>query len=202
MKVLLVARNPELASAWKQEFFRYPQVSIIPGSIFDVEADALATPANSFGNMDGGLDGLMRNHFGLEVESRLRQQLADHYFGELPVGLAVVVETGNPRHPYMVSAPTMRFPATVAHTVNAYLAMKAILHAGLRHPGISSIAIPGLCTLSGGMTADRAARQMRIAYERVVLGQYAYSHWREERAFEDFIRGVTPFPPEDLERGL
>jgi hypothetical protein len=39
---------------------------------------------------------------------------------------------------------------------------------------------------------------MRIAYERVVMGMYRYSHWREERGFERFILGEALAPPEDL----
>lgn len=65
---------------------------------------------------------------------------------------------------------------------------------------LSSVAVPGLCALSGRMAPARVARQMRIAYERVLLGRYAYSHWREERAFEAYVMGRTPHPPEDLAR--
>jgi hypothetical protein len=49
------------------------------------------------------------------------------------------------------------------------------------------------------MSPSQVARQMRIAYERVVVGIYTYSHWREERAFERYIRGEALVPPEDLE---
>ena len=49
------------------------------------------------------------------------------------------------------------------------------------------------------MSPTQVARQMRIAYERVVVGMCTYSHWRQERAFERFIGGEALAPPEDLE---
>ena len=76
--------------------------------------------------------------------------------------------------------------------------MKAVLHACLRDSAIESVAVPGLCGLTGRMHPEMVARQMRIAYERVVLGKYAYSHWREERGFAEYVLGRLPLPPDDL----
>jgi hypothetical protein len=94
----------------------------------------------------------------------------------------------------------MRVPANVAHTINAYLAMKALLQEAVAHPEALSVAVPGLCSMTGGMEPRQVARQMRIAHERVVEGRHQYSHWREERDFERFIRGEASAPPVDLER--
>lgn len=198
-QVTLVDTEGKLAAAWSAEFRTYPAVRVMHGSIFDTDANALVSPANSFGIMDGGLDGKLRHYFGESVERAVREQIRQHFHGELPVGLATVVETGHARHPYLISAPTMRYPADVSHSVNAYLATKATLNAAAAHSARLTLAIPGFCALTGGMSPTQVARQMRIAYERVVLGMYAYSHWREERAFERFIRGEVQAPPEDLE---
>lgn len=58
-----------LVAAWRQEFTGIPGVSISQGDIFsersgpvsagdpiDIRADAVVSPANSFGFMDGGID--------------------------------------------------------------------------------------------------------------------------------------------------
>lgn len=197
-QVTVVGTDGALVAAWSVEFAAYPTVRVVHGSIFDSDANTLVSPANSFGIMDGGLDGKLRDYFGESVEKGVRERIREQFHGELPVGLAAVVETGHARHPYLISAPTMRYPADVSHTVNAYLATKATLHAAAAHPAQLSIAIPGFCALTGGMSPTQVARQMRIAYERVVVGMYPYSHWREERAFERFIRGEALAPPEDL----
>ena len=195
----LVGTDVALVNSWRDEFAPHPSVAITHDTIFAVDANTLVSPANSFGVMDGGLDAKLRDFFGPQIEGRVRQSIAQQYHGELPVGLACTVETGHERYRYLICAPTMRCPADVSGTVNAYLAMKAILNEAICHPSPLQVAVPGLCSLTGRMSASQVARQMRIAYERVVVGKYRYSHWREEREFERFIRGQLSVPPADPE---
>lgn len=199
--VTVVGTNHELVAAWSTEFAAYPAVRVVHGSIFDSDANTLVSPANSFGIMGGGLDGKLRDYFGASIERTVRERIRTEFHGELPVGMATVVETGHTRHRYLISAPTMRYPADVSLSVNAYLAMKATLGVAVRHPEPLAVAIPGFCALTGCMSPTQVARQMRIAYERVVVGLHSYSHWHEERAFERYIRGEVLVPPEDLEAG-
>jgi O-acetyl-ADP-ribose deacetylase (regulator of RNase III) len=198
-QITLVGTDGALVAAWATEFSVYPSVCVVHSSIFETDANTLVSPANSFGIMDGGLDRKLRDHFGESVEDALRARIREQFHGELPVGLATAVETGHARHPYLIAAPTMRCPADVSHTINAYLAMKATLHVAVAHPAQLHVAVPGFCALTGGMSPTQVARQMRIGYERVVLRMFEYRHWREERAFERFIRGEVAAPPEDLQ---
>jgi O-acetyl-ADP-ribose deacetylase (regulator of RNase III) len=177
--------------AWTLEFSPYESVRVAHGSIFEIEANALVSPANGFGFMDGGLDAKLRAYFGHAIEDKVRHRITTEFHGELPVGLATIVESGHAQYPYLVCAPTMRYPADVSRTINAYLAMKALLSVAVAYPLPLRLAVPGLCSSTGGMPPGQVARQMRIAYERAVLGMYACSHWREERAFERFVRGET-----------
>ncbi len=50
-------RNPAIADAWNRQFVGIPDVHVSCGPIFDVTADAVVSPANSYGFMDGGIDG-------------------------------------------------------------------------------------------------------------------------------------------------
>jgi O-acetyl-ADP-ribose deacetylase (regulator of RNase III) len=105
--------------------------------------------------------------------------IASEFYGELPVGMATVVELTGRRFPLIIAAPTMRTPGQVAGTINAYLSMRAGLVAVLRHNAASprvirTLAVPGLCTGVGGMPSAEAARQMRVAYDIVIGGR-----WRE-----------------------
>lgn len=63
----------------------------------------------------------------------------------------------------------MRIPASfnIDTSVNAYLAMKAILIKALGDERISSVTIPGLCTGVGLMQPMIAARQMYQAYREI-----------------------------------
>ncbi|MFO1394102.1 MAG: macro domain-containing protein [Steroidobacteraceae bacterium] len=193
--VTVVGRNEALVAAWRMEFHAHPSVAVVQGSILESHANTLVSPANSFGLMDGGLDLALRDHFGTTVERAVREVIAARYHGELPVGLATIVETGHARHRYLITAPTMRFPGDVSRTVNAYLAMKATLQVAIAHPEPLGVAVPGFCAGTGGMSAGQVARQMRIAYERVVVGLHACGHWREELEFERYIRGDSPARP-------
>jgi hypothetical protein len=58
MKLILAAAQQTLARAWEMEFREVRGVEIHRGSISEVAADALVSPANSFGFMDGGIDAL------------------------------------------------------------------------------------------------------------------------------------------------
>jgi O-acetyl-ADP-ribose deacetylase (regulator of RNase III) len=147
-------------------------VQISQGDILEASADAIVSPANSFGYMDGGIDLVYSNFFGWDLEERLKHLLVDRHYGELPVGQAVIVATNHQSIPFLISAPTMRVPSSIAKTVNAYLAFRAALMAVLAHnereqAPIRSVLVPGLGTGVGGMPPPRAARQMKIAYRAI-----------------------------------
>lgn len=174
VKVQLRDRNGVLVEAWKRHFDGVEAVTATQGDIFGDTADAIVSPANSFGYMDGGIDGVYAEHFGIGLEPSLRKLLAQEHGGELPVGSAVLVATGASDIPWMVSAPTMRVPGPVPNTLNAFLAFRAALRCVVAHNtsssgAISSVLCPGLATAIGKMPADRCARQMRFAYD-IVLG--------------------------------
>jgi O-acetyl-ADP-ribose deacetylase (regulator of RNase III) len=165
MQVLLVAREPALARAWRHAFEDIEVVEVIEGDYFAREAEAMVSPANSFGIMDGGIDAAIRDTLGFTVQQRLQRMIVERHHGELRVGCAEIVETGDARWPLLVCAPTMRIPESVATTLNAYLAFRSALLACARHPRpIASLTCCGLATGIGGMDPMRCAVQMRMAY--------------------------------------
>jgi O-acetyl-ADP-ribose deacetylase (regulator of RNase III) len=173
MKILLVGIESKLIEAWNQFFSNEENVSILEGDITTIECDAVVSPANSFGFMDGGLDYALSERFGWDLEKKLQQRIKELPARELLIGQALLMETGDVKVPLLISAPTMRIPTNfnIDTSINAYLAMKAILIMAMDEPRISSVAIPGLCTGVGRMQAMIAARQMFIAYEEIVLGK-------------------------------
>lgn len=169
-RLVLSDRSETLCAAWEKAFDGVDAVDVRCGDFFGPETDALVSPANSFGYMDGGLDAAIRAHLGVEIEVAVQSMIVERFHGEMPVGTAAVVETGSPARTFLVVAPTMRVPENVAHTLNAYLAFRALLvevarfNAGPGGARISSLTVPGLCTGWGAMDAERCAAQMRIAY--------------------------------------
>lgn len=173
MKIILTAIERKLVDAWKEFFDTINNVFIIEDDITKIECDAVVSPANSFGFMDGGLDYALSERFGWDLEKRLQKQIKELPEGELLVGQAIIIETGDEVVPYLISAPTMRIPTNfnIDTSINAYLAMKAILIKTKNDNRISSVAIPGLCTGVGRMQPMIAARQMFLAYKEIILGQ-------------------------------
>lgn len=125
--------------------------------------------------MDDGLDLAIRDELGHPIEGRVQSVIVDGHHGELPVGVAEIVETDHEKWQYLVVAPTMRVPEPVAYTMNAYLAFRAILvavqrfnrAAGVR--AIDSFVCPGLATGVGCMSAKTCAGQMYLAYKSILL---------------------------------
>jgi hypothetical protein len=64
--------DPDVVSAWQKYFKGVPNVCISLGEIFERSADAIVSPANSFGYMDGGIDLVYLHRFGWELQTRLQ----------------------------------------------------------------------------------------------------------------------------------
>jgi O-acetyl-ADP-ribose deacetylase (regulator of RNase III) len=116
---------------------------------------------------------------------RVRRQIFDYHYGEIVVGQADVVETGNEQITYFIFAPTMRVPMNLQETVNPYLAARAIfllvMHGSFRSgefkgqkisDRIKTIAFPGLGTGVGKVSYNICAHQVRSAIDDILLKQY------------------------------
>jgi O-acetyl-ADP-ribose deacetylase (regulator of RNase III) len=185
MKIILTAVEKTLADAWTKLCGDLDFVTVHRGSIIDVECDAVVSPANSYGFMDGGIDALYLGHFGPDIQARLRRQIFDHHHGELVVGHADVIETGHDKIPFLIAAPTMRVPMNLGETVNPYLAARAVfvlVTHGRFSSGtfageevsrrIQTVAMPGLGTGVGKVGFNTCAHQVRAAINDILLGQY------------------------------
>jgi O-acetyl-ADP-ribose deacetylase (regulator of RNase III) len=169
-------RGGAMVDAWRRAFADCPGVRPAVGDIFGEPVDAVVSPANCFGFMNGGIDRAYTQRFGPQLEARLRELIRRDWDGELPVGLAVAIETGAPDIRYLICAPTLRAPVSVAGTLSAYLAFRAALRVVRRlnaaDPGtIRSIACPGLGTGTGEVPERMCAKQMHAAYREVMGGQ-------------------------------
>ena len=172
-KLFLVDSKSELCDQWIQVFSNYPEVEVLQGNYFQQSADAIVSPANSFGIMDGGLDLAIRNELGFKVETDIQKVILSKYHGEMPIGNAEIINTNHDGWSYMVAAPTMRIPENVAYTLNAYIAFRAILIAinsfnehNLSKP-INSLVCSGLGTGIGSMEPTKCAAQMMAAYKLI-----------------------------------
>jgi O-acetyl-ADP-ribose deacetylase (regulator of RNase III) len=183
-----------MVDAWRLHFRNVENVEVGYGDIFEAPATAIVSPANSFGFMNGGIDLAYSKRFGWGLQDRLQRHLHLHHDGELPVGQAALIpiEKEGESYKYLISAPTMRVPTDISGTVNAYLAMRAVLRLvqsynlnaifeaktesiraenHIKPDLIDSVICPGLGTNIGRLPYGTAAYQMREAYRIVMENQ-------------------------------
>jgi O-acetyl-ADP-ribose deacetylase (regulator of RNase III) len=171
--LLLRDLNPAIVQAWKAVFADCPHVNVAFGNILETPADAIISPANSFGFMDGGIDLVYTRFFGWQLQQRLQEIIQHEHHGELLIGDCILMETQHPNIPFLLSCPTMRVPGDVSNTMNAFLAFRAALlkvkhYSATASKPIETILCPGLGTLTGRISPEHCALQMRYAYEAVV----------------------------------
>lgn len=209
MRIILCSIDERLGEAWQAYCGELDGVEFHRGNILDLQVDAVVSPANSFGFMDGGIDMVYSQHFGWNVQQQLQNQIRHLHHGELLVGNADIVETQHSTIPYLIAAPTMRVPMILADTVNPYLAARAALllikHGRFRSgalegerisDGVKSVAFPGLGTGVGRVEPEKCARQVRAAIKEVVFDDYEFpTSWadaqmRHQQMYTDRFRDL------------
>jgi O-acetyl-ADP-ribose deacetylase (regulator of RNase III) len=160
--------NPQVVEAVATAFAGIAAFDVQCDDVFAAApADAIVSPANSHGWMDGGIDLAYRERFGQQIEENLQSLIAVLPTRLLAVGEAIILDTGDDQIPSLIAAPTMEVPSVVAHTENAYLAFRAVLRA-IRHANFQIVICPGLATMTGRMAPRESARQMRWAWDELM----------------------------------
>jgi O-acetyl-ADP-ribose deacetylase (regulator of RNase III) len=135
------------------------------GDILAVARNAIVSPANSYGFMDGGIDAAYSAFFGPRFQNAVQEAINRRPEGHLPVGASLAVRTGHDRIPFLIVALTMVTPEAVSSD-NCYRAMRAVLRLMRAEPDIGrEIFCPGLATGTGRVPPAEAARQMFRAYD-------------------------------------
>ena len=186
VKVVLVDINPKMIQAWRSTFEENPEVDILQGSMLEQHVSAWVSPTNARGSMDGGLDLVIKNRLGVQVEGRLQQEIGRLYQGIMPVGHATCVPTDRNLPRYLISTPTMVGSSDdVSDTLNVALACAAAFQAvhmqNAREPGtIRSVALPGLGANTGKVPVEICADLMWTGYD--IFRRQEFTDFGEMRA--------------------
>lgn len=191
----MIIKLADTNGALLEAYLKHPPLGVIVQkcSIFDVEAEAIVSPANSFGFMDGGLDYEISKRCGWDVQTELQEVIRHRYNGELLVGQAIVIRTSRLYSPfkYVISSPTMRVPMILPKdTVNVYLAVKAALLSARGH-GLDSVVFPGMGTGVGRVSPEQFARQFHLAVSRFCSGKQDFPRtWHDAQCDHQWIYGA------------
>jgi O-acetyl-ADP-ribose deacetylase (regulator of RNase III) len=163
MKLIIRDRGVLLIRALMEQKFD-ENVTIELGDIFAAPADAVVSPANSFGYMDGGIDKVYCEKMGWHLHEEMQQLIKEATkFGELLVGEALVLDTKSKFFPSLICAPTMRLPGAIP-IHNVFLATRAAVYTALHYPRFKTVVMPGMGTGTGRVTPEDAAQAMAYGY--------------------------------------
>ena len=146
--------------------------------------DAVVSPANSFGFMDGGIDRVYMIMFD-DIENTVKTFVKNHGVpnsvgnNHIPIGSAFVVPIkylyGHPKViPFLISAPTMYLPQSIVGTNNVYYAFLGILQLTKNCRIDVTIGVPGLGTGVGDVDPTEHAKQIYDAYSDFKNSTFQY----------------------------
>jgi O-acetyl-ADP-ribose deacetylase (regulator of RNase III) len=179
MHIIFFDKSDELIQTYKKILGSYNGkiklsfiVSDVETFLNDYKVDAIISPANSFGDMTGGIDSVyskMDKHIETNVKNAIKNlKIVGCYGSYLPVGKNIIVKFDHkncPRSgeagvrtpsndgPYLICAPTMFIPGNIKGTNNIYTMMCGLLI----NKFDMIIACPGLGTGIGKMSFEESA---------------------------------------------
>lgn len=178
VKVAFVDRNPEVVSALAGLVNGHLQYcEFIVGDILKQPYGTLVSPANSFGDMNGGIDRAYKEYFP-GIEHTLKEYIEREHGGELAIGRAQIIPTHDNQFPNIVFTPTIRTSNDLATPQTVYNAMVAALSevvifnmkmedAGKSEFCIDKLLIPGFGTGFGRLNPETSANSMKKGYVEV-----------------------------------
>ena len=154
MKVLIADHNKSTIASILE---LYPSFEVELGDPLAFDIDAVVSPANTKGIMNGGYDAVLRRYFGIGIEHMVQQYLEKF---KIDVGQAIAVKTGHTKVQWLIVSPTVSVNGeglsghtSVSYSC-AYNSVKVAIQKNVKYLGMT-----GLGTGVGGLDRRDAARQ-------------------------------------------
>ena len=154
MKVLLADNSRAVVTAVEQYD---PTFDIAFGNPLAFDIDAVVSPANTKGIMNGGFDAALRRFFGTIIEVRARRFLDEH---PLDVGQAAAIKTTHEKIKWLIIAPTVSIKGngfSGKDTVAYACGYNSVIAAN--RAGATSLGMTGLGTGAGALDIRHAIKQ-------------------------------------------
>lgn len=172
--IYLLDRNPKMTAYWQQGFtteIQKNKVEVVQDEFTHFmythpQIDAVVSPANSFGLMDGGYDKAIIEYFGEDLQETVQNKLQEEYLGEQPVGTCMKVPIPKSKEKVLLHTPTMRMPEPILDPRIIYTAMRSALVTAIKC-SISTVVVPAFGGCTGAVPEKLIARLMYEAYKDV-----------------------------------
>ena len=173
MEVIFFDINKDVCDVFEKFGF-----SVINSDIRDLpKADAVVSPANSFGFMDGGIDWHISDYLGWHIQDELKSKIRLLTMRELLIGQSISIETGHDIIGHVISAPTMRVPLKVFDPYDITLACRSAILTAIEE-GMKLIYFTGMGTGCGQLPFVVAAKAMRLGIDQGIKGFEEYPDWK------------------------
>jgi len=129
------------------------EIRFLVGDLTQMEVEAIVNPANSEGEMGGGVAATVKRAGGKAIEAEAMQQ------APIALGRAIITDAGRLPCQFVIHAPTMKMPVQRTSVENVRKAMLAALQIASDYK-IESLAVPGMGTGTGKVGVEEAAAAM------------------------------------------
>ena len=206
MKIYLLDINKDMCDAWHRCFdpATAGNIEIVNNSFAGFMSkhpgiEAIVSPANSFGLMNGGYDKAITDYFGTGLMKTVQAKILDKWLGLQPVGTSISVpiidcicykdyKKAVTYHPILIHTPTMIAPESIIDPSIVFHCMRSsIIEAN--NQGASSIVIPAFGGCAGKLSFDTIAEMMKLAYLQVFKPPIKLD-WRYARHIHNLIMAV------------
>lgn len=178
LEVAIVDQNDNLIALAKRDVPELPAISWTLGDALAQEADAVVTPSNSFGFMTAGMDAAVVARFGPAVEGAVKERIAAYAFGEVLVGQAFMIATGDPKIPHLIFAPVVRAPKPITHPADVLLATRAAVKLAV-DAGLRKIVMPCMGAGGGKLVPNASFAAMIGGIQSARFNQPRPASWQE-----------------------
>lgn len=179
MKIYLLDINSNMTDVW-EKYFNFNNIEIVNEDFAtfmdkNQNIEAIVSPANSFGLMDGGYDRAITDYFGKELMDDVKKVIMQDWCGEQPVGTSITIPIYSKRiinsigvecHPILIHTPSMRTPEQIKDSRIIYQCMRTTLIEADRQE-VNSIVIPAFGGLTGKVPYEEIAKMMFRAYMQI-----------------------------------
>lgn len=190
MKLDLVTNSAGMAEAWEDAFRGYKGVTAHCCDFRAFigqhpEVDAVVSPANAYGLMDGNYDRAISEEFGPALAERVRAVILEQFCGEQPVGTSFSVPIPGREDILLIHTPTMRAPSPIVDSLVVYQCMRTTLMEAMR-TSRQRIVVPAFGGACGFLPFKKIAMLMWEAYLQIadppteITWEYALSRELEE----------------------
>lgn len=175
MKIILCDNNENMIYEWERVFSNRENINCILGDYCKTaeneNVDALVSPANSFGIMDGGLDLYIQKFYlknNINIQDLVQEEIKRLFYGIQTVGSSIFIKNDFIN---LIHTPTMKVPGQINDLNAIYFATRNTIICA-RENGVKKIIIPAFGAGIGNIKYSIVARIMEDAITSLDLNYF------------------------------